>query len=161
MMATKERNFTPLPNLSLEELVPKDNFYRRLEATLDLSFVRELVRDCYASSGRPSVDPVVFFRLQLVMFFEDIRSERQLMEVVADRLSIRWYLGYDLDEPLPDHSSLTKIRDFAPLPNLSLEELVPKDNFYRRLEATLDLSFVRELVLGTATLLRDAPASTR
>jgi transposase len=58
-----------------------------------------------------SVDPVVFFRLQLVMFFEDIRSERQLMKVAADRLSIRWFLGYDLDEPLPDHSSLTRIRE--------------------------------------------------
>ena len=111
MMGTKIRNFAPLPDLSLEELVPKDNFYRRLEATLDLSFVRDLVRDYYASSGRPSVDPVVFFRLQLVMFFEDIRSERQLMEVAADRLSIRWYLGYDLREPLPDHSSLTRIRE--------------------------------------------------
>jgi transposase len=111
MMGAKIRNFAPLPDLSLEELVPKDNFYRRLEATLDLSFVRDLVRDCYASSGRPSVDPVVFFRLQLVMFFEDIRSERQLMEVAADRLSVRWFLGYDLDEPLPDHSSLTRIRE--------------------------------------------------
>src|SRR3954454_25091733 len=110
MMATKERNFSPLEDLSLEELVPKDNFYRRLEATLDLSFVRELVRDRYASGGRPSVDPVVFFKLQLVLFFEDLRSERQLMEVAADRLSIRWYLGYDLYEPLPDHSSLTYIR---------------------------------------------------
>jgi len=111
MMGAKIRNFAPLPDLSLEELVPNDNFYRRLEATLDLSFVRELVQDCYASSGRPSVDPVVFFRLQLVMFFEDIRSERQLMEVAADRLSIRWYLGYDLPELLPDHSSLTRIRE--------------------------------------------------
>ena len=69
MMGTKMRNFSPLPNLSLEEFVPKDNFYRRLDAMLDLSFVRDLVRDRYASSGRPSVDPVVFFRLQLVMFF--------------------------------------------------------------------------------------------
>lgn len=111
MMGTKIRTFAPLPNLSLEELVPKDNFYRRLEATLDLSFVRDLVKECYASSGRPSVDPVVFHRLQLVMFFEDTRSERRLMEVAADRLSIRWYLGYDLHEPLPDHSSLTRIRE--------------------------------------------------
>jgi hypothetical protein len=54
---------------------------------------------------------VVFFRLQLVMFFEDIRSERRLMEVATDRLSIRWFLGYDLDEPLPDHSRLTRIRE--------------------------------------------------
>src|SRR3712207_9057320 len=65
----------------------------------------------YARGGRPSVDPVVFFRLQLVMFIEDIRSERQLMEVAADRLSIHWFLGYDLHEPLPDHSSLTRIRE--------------------------------------------------
>ena len=63
------------------------------------SFVRDFVKECYASSGRPSVEPVVFFRLQLVMFFEDIRSERQLMEVAADRLSIRGFLGYDLNEP--------------------------------------------------------------
>jgi transposase len=111
VLGTKIRAFAPLPNLSLEDLVPKDNFYRRLEATLDLSFVRELVRDCYASSGRPSIDPVVFFKLQLVLFFEGLRSERQLMEVVADRLSIRWYLSYDLNEPLPDHSSLTRIRE--------------------------------------------------
>ena len=113
MMGIKQRVFEPLPNLSLEELVPEDNFYRRLEATLDLSFVRDLVKECYASSGRPSVDPVVFFRLQLVMFFEDIRSERELIRVAADRLSIRWFLGYDLHEPLPDHSSLTRIRERA------------------------------------------------
>src|SRR3954454_914235 len=110
MMATKERNFSPLKDLSLEELVSKDNFYRRLQRIVDLSFVRELVRDRYASGGRPSIDPVVFFKLQLVLFLEDLRSERQLMEVAADRLSIRWYLGYDLLEPLPDHSSLTYIR---------------------------------------------------
>jgi transposase len=73
--------------------------------------VRDLVQPYYAAGGRPSIDPVVFFKLQLAMFFEGIRSERQLMEVAADRLSLRWYLGYDLHERLPDHSSLSKIRD--------------------------------------------------
>jgi transposase len=112
MMGTKERNFQPLPNdISLEDLVAEDNFYRRLQEKLDLSFVRELVEDLYAASGRPSVDPEVFFRLQLVMFQEGIRSERELMRIVSDRLSVRWYVGYDLHEPLPDHSSLTRIRD--------------------------------------------------
>jgi len=112
MMGTKVRTFSPVPHdISLEDLVPEDNFYRRLEARLDLSFVRDLVWPLYARGGRPSVDPVVFFKLQLVMFFEDIRSERQLMGVVSDRLSLRWYLGYDLFEPLPDHSSLTRIRE--------------------------------------------------
>jgi len=93
MMGTKTRTFAPLPDdVSLEDLVPEDHFYRRLEAALDLSFVRELVGPLYANGGRPSVDPVVFFKLQLVMFFEDLRSERLLMRVVCDRLSLRWYL---------------------------------------------------------------------
>src|SRR3712207_3472396 len=112
MMGIKEREFRPLPdNLSLEELVPKDSFYRRLEGRIALSFVRGLVADRYPAVGRTSSDPVVFFRLRLVMFFENIRSERQLMEIASDRLSVRWYLGYALHEPLPDHSSLTRIRE--------------------------------------------------
>ena len=77
MMGTKIRSLALLPrDVSLEDLVPKDNFYRRLEETLDLSFVRELVKDGYAPSGRPSVDPQVCFRLQLVMCFEGLRNER-------------------------------------------------------------------------------------
>src|SRR5437868_3102846 len=111
MMGSKQRHFAPLINVSLEELVPQDHFYRHLERTLDLSFVREFVQETYACKGRPSIDPVVFFKLQLVMFFEGIRSERQLMRHAADRLSVLWYLGYDLGEPLPDHSSLTRIRE--------------------------------------------------
>src|SRR5215218_2987286 len=110
-MGIKERAFGPLPPVSLDDLIPPDHFYRHLDRALDLSFVRDLVRHAYAEIGRPSIDPVVFFRLQLVLFFEGLRSERQLMRVVADRLSLRWYLGYDLAEPLPDHSSLTRIRE--------------------------------------------------
>jgi transposase len=110
MMGFKERAFHPLVAVSLEELVPQDHFYRHLQKVLDLSFVYDLVRESYAVLGRPSIDPVVFFKLQLVMFFEDIRSERLLLRQVADRLSVRWYMGYDLDEPLPDHSTLSKIR---------------------------------------------------
>jgi transposase len=112
MIGTKIRSFSPLPHdLSLEDLVPEDHFYRRLQVALDLSFVRELVAPLYAKGGRPPVDPVVFFKLQLVMFFEDLRSERLLMRAVSDRLSVRWCLGYDLFESLPDHSSLTRIRE--------------------------------------------------
>ena len=111
MMGKKERSFAQLIQVSLEELVPQDHFYRHLERTLDLSFVREFVQQTYAGNGRLSIDPIVFFKLQLVMFFEGIRSERQLMRHAADRLSIRWFIGYDLGEPLPDHSSLTRIRE--------------------------------------------------
>jgi transposase len=111
MMGRKAREFACHPAVCLEQLVPPDDFYRYLDAKLDLDFVRDWVADEYAAHGRPSIDPVVFFKLQLVLFFEGLRSERQLMRVVADRLSLRWYLGYDFGEALPDHSSLTRIRE--------------------------------------------------
>jgi len=76
--------------VSLERLVPPDHFYRHLDAALDLSFVRDWVKDCYADRGRPSIDPVVFFRFQLLMFFEGIRSERQLVETASLNLAYRW-----------------------------------------------------------------------
>src|SRR5919198_2111379 len=96
--------------VSLEALVPHDHFYRHLETKLDLGFVRELAGSHYEAIGRPSIDPVVFFKLQLIMFFEGLHSERRLIEVARLNLAHRWYLGYHLDEPLPDHSSLTRIR---------------------------------------------------
>jgi hypothetical protein len=58
MMGNKERHFVPLTNASLEELVPHDHFYRHVEGTLDLSFVREFVQQTYAGGGRPSIDPL-------------------------------------------------------------------------------------------------------
>ena len=70
----KERNCSPLPrDISLEDLVPEGNFYRRLKSRVGLSFVLDLVRRLYAGGGRPSVDPVVYFKLQLVLFFEGLR----------------------------------------------------------------------------------------
>jgi len=79
--------------ISLESVVPPGHFYRHLHRALDLSFVRDLVADCYASGGRPSIDPEVFFRLQLAMCFEGIRSERKLTEQASDNLAMRWYAG--------------------------------------------------------------------
>jgi transposase len=107
---TKFRRLDQPIAVSLEDLVPQDHFYRQLEAKLDLVFVREWSRELYAERGRPSIDPVVFFKLQLIMFFEGIRSERQLVETASLNLAHRWYLGYALTETLPDHSSLTRIR---------------------------------------------------
>jgi transposase len=137
MIGKKERSFAQVIHASLEELVPADHFYRHLERTLDLSFVREFVQETYTNKGRPSIDPVVFFKLQLVMFFEDIRSERLLMRLVADRLSVRWYLGYDLDDPLPDHSSLSRIRTRYGL-----------DIFHRFFDAILEQCQQAKLIWG-------------
>jgi transposase len=117
----KARNLDRPVLISLESAVPHDHFYRPRERTLALLFVRDLVADCYASGGRPSIDPVVFFKLHLVMFFEGIRSERKLIEIASLSLAMRCGCtlgrsGYHLDEPLPDHSSLSKIRARLGLP---------------------------------------------
>ncbi len=79
--------------VSLEDLVPSNHFYRHLDHVLDLSFVGDLVKETYAERGRPCIDPVVFFKLQLVMFFEDIRSERLLMQLVADKRKLALVCG--------------------------------------------------------------------
>ena len=70
MLGHKIREFKPLTAVCLEDLVPEDNFYRQVERSIDLSFVRELADEFYSSMGRPSVDPVLFFKLQLIAFFE-------------------------------------------------------------------------------------------
>ena len=112
MMGCKERQLKRHDGVCLEDLVPQDHFYRKLEAAVDLSFVRELVRDKYCWwNGRPSIDPVVFFKLQLIMFFEGFRSERQLVAQVQVNLAFRWYIGYDLDEAIPSASNLSRTRD--------------------------------------------------
>ena len=67
MTGSKKRHFAPLINASLEDLVPADHFYRHLEQSLDLSFVREFVQTTYARGGRPSIDPIVFFKLHLAV----------------------------------------------------------------------------------------------
>ena len=74
---------------SLDRLVPSGHVARHLDERLDLGFVREWARDAYADRGRPAIDPVVFFKLDLVMFFEGVRSERQRLALAADRLSVR------------------------------------------------------------------------
>ena len=69
MLGHKARDFRQHESISLEDLVPDDNFYRQVERIIDLSFVRDLAGEFYASIGRPSIDPVVFFKLQLTAFF--------------------------------------------------------------------------------------------
>jgi len=93
MMGQKDRVFAALPAVTLEDVVPPNSFYRHLERSLDLSFMRDLVREAYAETGRPSIDPVIFFKLQRMLVFTRLRSERQLIPVLADRLSVRWSPG--------------------------------------------------------------------
>ena len=96
--------------LSLNRLVPEDHLLRQIEAAVDFSFVRPLCRPYYSHTGRPSVDPVVLFKMLLLGYLYDLSSERRLAREISLNLAYRWFLGYDFDQPTPDHSVLSKAR---------------------------------------------------
>ena len=98
----------------LSERVPKPNFYRRLREVLDWEFVREQTRSVYSHTGQPSLDPVVFFKLVLVGRLENSISDRRLIEQCALRLDILYFLGYEVDEDLPWHSTSSRTRQLYP-----------------------------------------------
>src|SRR5215475_10543276 len=96
---------------SLRELLPDDHVLVRVERVLDLSWLRAEVTELYdAESGRPSIDPEAALRLMLAGFLLGIVHDRRLLREAQVNLAIRWFIGYGLHEALPDHSSLTRIR---------------------------------------------------
>ena len=95
----------------LSSLIPDDHLLKRVDKVLDVSWLHEEVRDCYCQdNGRPSIDPEAALRLMLAGFFEGIVHDRKLMQRAQTDLSFRWFAGYALHERLPEHSSLTRIR---------------------------------------------------
>ena len=97
-------------NLSLDRLVPEDHLLRLIANAVDFSFIQPLCRPFYSHTGRPSVDPVVLFKMLLVGYLYGITSERRLARELNLNLAYRWFLGYDFDQPTPDHSVLSKAR---------------------------------------------------
>ncbi|MBA3607820.1 MAG: IS1182 family transposase [Chthoniobacterales bacterium] len=96
--------------VNLEKRVRSDHPLRRVAAAIDFRFVREEVAPCYGSKGNVSVDPEVIMKMMFLLFFDDVASERELMKIIAERLDYLWFLGYGLDDEIPDHSVLSKAR---------------------------------------------------
>ncbi|PIR22925.1 MAG: IS5/IS1182 family transposase [Deltaproteobacteria bacterium CG11_big_fil_rev_8_21_14_0_20_45_16] len=95
-----------------QELVPKNHLLRRLERVLDLGFVQAKTKSLYCEeNGRPSIDPEVFFRMQIVSYLYGVVSDRQLCEEIQVNLAYRWFCRLSLEDEVPDHSSLSRIRD--------------------------------------------------
>lgn len=96
---------------TLRDLIPEDHILKQVDRVLDLRWVRDEVKGCYSAyDGRPSIDPECAVRLMLAGFFQGIVHDRKLMREAQVNMAIRWFAGYELDEKLPDHSSLTRIR---------------------------------------------------
>lgn len=101
-------------HFQLSDRVPDSNFYRRLKGVLDLDYLYPLTRQYYGESGQKSIDPVVFFKLCLVGYLENLISDRKLIEHCSMRLDILLFLGYDIDEELPWHSTISRTRQLYP-----------------------------------------------
>jgi transposase len=95
---------------SLSQLIPEDNFYRKLRETLDFRFLTSLTKKYYGCEGQKSIDTEVFFKLMLVGYLENLNSDRRIVEHASMRFDIKFFLGYNLDEPLPWHSTLSRTR---------------------------------------------------
>lgn len=101
--------------ITIEDLVPQDHFLRKLEAELDFSFVYEITAPLYSKKyGRPPIDPVVILKYLLVGFLYGIPSERQIEQRIRTDVALRWYLGLDLFDRVPDHSTISQLRRRKP-----------------------------------------------
>ncbi|ALI98573.1 IS1182 family transposase [Rufibacter tibetensis] len=138
-----EKLFT---SFQLSSRIPRENFYRRLKETLDLGFLYRDTKTLYGRTGNPSIDPVVFFKLMLTGYLENITSDRKLVEHCSMRMDILYFLGYDIDEELPWHSTLSRTR-----------QLYPEALFESLFEKVFCLCADRGMVAGHTQAIDSAP----
>ena len=96
--------------VDLDRRVRADHPLRAIRAAIDFSFVREEVAHCYGYNGNESIDPELILKLMFLLFFDNVKSERELMRMLPERLDYLWFLGFGLDDEIPNHSVLSKAR---------------------------------------------------
>lgn len=97
--------------VNLEALVPAEHRLRKIDAVLDLSLVHEAVAECYvAGKGRPGIDPELALRMMLLGVLYDL-SDRELCDEIAMHAGFRWFCRLDFHDPVPDHSTLSRLRN--------------------------------------------------
>lgn len=110
------KKFTPklFFDFCLPDHIPEDNFYKILKKELDLSFIYKSTKDLYSHTGKPSIDPVVFFKCLLIGYFENLCSDRALERAIRLRLDLLYFIDHDIGEAPPDHSTICKTRKRIP-----------------------------------------------
>ena len=132
---------------TINNLVPPDHMVRKLEKAVDWKFIYPLVKDLYSSEGRPSVDPVVLFKMIFINFCFGINSMRKTCREIEVNLAYRWFIGYEMTEDIPNYSTWSQnyIRRYG---NSEIFEQI----FSRILQEALDSGFVDlETVFGDGT----------
>lgn len=149
-------------NFQLSDHIPSENFYRRLKEQLDLRFVYPLTAEYYGAEGQKSIDPVVFIKLILVGYLENLNSDRRIINTSRLRLDILYFIDHDLGEELPWHSTLSRTRQlygehvFTELFKRVLKQCIDKgmisgrrqavDGFFIKANASLDSMVEREIM---------------
>jgi transposase len=96
--------------VNLNQRIPKNHILRKITNMVDFDFVYKEVKDKYGYNGNISVPPPVILKLMLLLILYNVRSERELMSTLPFRLDWLWFLDYDLDDDIPNHSVLSKAR---------------------------------------------------
>ena len=94
---------------SLEELVPQDDLVRKLEACIDWDFIYPMVEHLYSNVGRPSIDPVVLFKMVFINIIFGINSMRRTCKEIKVNMSYRWFVGIGIDQEVPNYSTWVRI----------------------------------------------------
>jgi transposase len=146
MQGKKDYQEKLFSQFQLSERIPTDNFYRRLKEVLDLRFLYSLTKGYYGNSGQKSIDPIVFFKLCLVGYLENLLSDRKLIAHCSMRLDILYFIGYDIDEELPWHSTISRTR-----------QLFPESIFEEVFTQVLGLCVEQGMVSGHTQAIDSAP----
>jgi transposase len=135
MQGKKQYTEQLFKTFQLSERVPEDNFYRRLKDLLDLKWLYATTKKYYGTEGQQSIDPVVFFKLILIGYLENLGSDRRIINTVSMRLDMLFFIGYDIDEALPWHSTLSRTRQLY-------GDMVFKELFKQVLKQCIDKGMV-------------------
>lgn len=111
MLTRRENPQLKLHCVTIEDLVPQDHFLRKLEERVDFSFIYDEVKELYCeNNGRPGIDPIMLVKYLLVGYLYGIESERRIEQEIQVNMAYRWFLGLELDERVPDHSTISQNR---------------------------------------------------
>lgn len=110
MLGRKDRSEKMFYYVKIDDLIPEDHPLRLIHRYVDLGFIRKKVAHLYSHTGRPSIDPEVLLRMLLIGYLYGITSERRLCEEVKMHLGYRWFVGLDLEDEVPDHSTFSHNR---------------------------------------------------
>lgn len=103
----KENQQLKMELVMLEQLVKPEHDLRKIDKHINFDFIYDLVEPLYSDFGRPSIDPVVLFKMSLIQALDNIKSEEKLVDLIHHNMAYRWFLGYGLTEEIPDHSTIS------------------------------------------------------